>query len=159
MKTAVYPSKFAAKFGFPVQRSEGGNALSHDTGKPVAKMDPVYWASWLKKNGTSTAKVSAKNKTDGPGKQLIPVVKAMFVRSQTQGYLTLQDIAELAGLSLVNYGVGSKDFRNVVNKVVRDGCLTEGTRGLSVGEATTTMDVDDTTADDADIAALMALLG
>lgn len=167
VQTAVYPSKFAKAFGLEVKTGPKGNALSHNTGEPVKPVDKQWAAQWLKANASSLSKIikengkdrevyllrcSGANKVGGEGYPLKRFLIDAVKLSHSQGYLTLKDLAKLANLSTVNYGVGNKDFAGLVNKIVLAGCLVEGERGRTSGEQETTFSVSDVEIDDSDLA-------
>lgn len=154
-KIAMIPVAYATKLGLEVLTGEGGNKIPHNTGRPVKKVDKLWVAKLLKANPHFTdlpVSKNGENKVGGRAKTVARFVVDAFKLSDSQGYLTIGDLAEVAGLSSVNYGAGTKELSAIISKLCLQDCLTVTGKGRTASEMAdeTTFDLDTVELDDAD---------
>ena len=125
-KIAKIPVSFAKALGKELQKGEGDRYLPYDTGEECRPIDFKWIGVILKKGGfygfdpktgkplgdlENKHRCSVKDKDNRPGIPLAKFIKDAVKLSHEQGYLTMQDLANLANIVQVNMGSGTKNFR------------------------------------------------
>jgi len=151
----MVPVAYAQKLGLTVTTGEKGNAVPHNTGRPVKKVDKLWVAKLLKANphfADLPVSKNGENKVGGRAKTVARFVVDAFKLSDAQGYLTIGDLAEVAGLSSVNYGAGAKELSAIIAKMCLADCLTVTGKGRTASEMSdeTTFNLDDIELENAD---------
>jgi hypothetical protein len=154
-KFAMVPVAYATKLGLTCGTGEKGNAIPYNTGRPVQKVDKLWVAKLLKANphfAELPVSKNGENKVGGRAKTVARFVVDAFKLSDSQGYLTMGDLAEVAGLSSVNYGAGAKELSAIIAKLCLADCITVTGKGRTASEMAdeTTFDIDDVEIDNAE---------
>lgn len=142
VKKAYFPKAYAEKLGrLDLWADDRENRGELDT--PV-KVYPLKLAEKFiaAHPQLAEAKITERDKGNAPGVTVAAFLRNAAKRSESQGYLSMSDLKELANVAAqISPSVGSVPFRNAVGRLVALGCIACD-RGNKAKDLTDTSGVD-----------------
>lgn len=117
VKLSYVPKSFAVALGLASLHEGNGKG---ETGRPVQVYSKERAANFIAKQlqGDKDVQITELNRTGGDGVKLSTFLKLAAEKSEEQGYLSMENLKDCAGLTAVSPSAGHPAFKSLVNKLI-----------------------------------------